>query len=62
MDVKRKEGESTEDYLKRLFEHGDQCVANLEKTFADMKKDGVTGFCPECGCDIYNNKVHKCNE
>jgi len=61
MEFKQQEGESGADYLKRLFAEGDRCVSDIKKTKEDMKRDGVIGFCKECGCHIYENKEHKCS-
>ena len=60
MEYKQKIGETSEDYLKRLFAEGDRSIKNLKKIKEDMKRDGVIGFCKECGCDIYKDKKHKC--
>jgi hypothetical protein len=59
--MEQKQNESNEEYLKRLFAEGDSAVSNLKKITSDMKKDGVVGFCKECGVDIYKDKKHKCN-
>ncbi len=60
MEFKKREDESNEDYLNRLLSAGDNCISNLEKIKSDMQKDGVTGFCNECGCSLYKDKNHNC--
>lgn len=59
--MEKKHGESSKDYVKRLFAEADKCIRNIEDTKEDMKKAGVIGFCSECGCNIYKYKEHKCN-
>ncbi len=59
-EFEQREGESNDDYIKRLCSMADKSVKSLEQTFSDMKKDGVTGFCKHCGCNKYANKEHKC--
>lgn len=58
----QKPDESNEDFLKRLFAEGDRATNNLNKIKEDMKRDGVIGFCKECGCNKYANKKHICSE
>jgi hypothetical protein len=57
--MERKKNETTDAYLKRLFEMGDQAVSNLNKVKADMAKAGVVGFCKECGGDLFKDVKHK---
>jgi hypothetical protein len=56
----RKIGESSEEYVKRLFAEADRAIENIEKVKQDMKRDGVIGFCNKCGCHRFANKEHKC--
>ena len=58
--MKQKEGESSDAYIKRLCAAGDKAIKNIEKVKKDMKRDGVIGFCSECGGNRYAHKKHTC--
>ncbi len=58
--MEQKPNESNDDYVKRLIADADKAINNLNHTFSDMKRDGIIGFCKNCGCNIYENKRHKC--
>ena len=60
--MEKKIDESTEDYLKRLFAEADRAVENINKVKEDMKRDGVIGFCHDCGCNLYTDKEHICGD
>lgn len=59
-EFEQREGESSDDYIKRLCSMGDKSVKSLEQTFNDMKKDNVIGFCKHCGCTKYADTEHEC--
>ena len=59
-EFEQREGESSDDYIKRLCSMGDKSVKSLEQTFHDMKKDNVIGFCKHCGCTKYADIEHHC--
>ena len=58
--MEQKSNESSEDYLARLFAEADRSTKNIKKIKKDMNRDEVIGFCSNCGCNRYADKVHKC--
>jgi len=58
----RKEGESITEYLKRMDSIMKRSCNNIEKISNDMEEDEVSGFCSNCGCNIYEDKEHKCSD
>ncbi len=57
--MSQKDGESDDEYLKRLFAEGDSAVKNLDDAWKDIKSRDIIGFCKECGGNIYKDKKHK---
>lgn len=58
--MERLPNESTEDYVKRIFESADKAINNLRKTSSELKELGVIGFCSNCGMDKYSKNIHEC--
>lgn len=61
LPIERLENETIEEWLKRMDDKVKFHCDNLNKIREDMKRDGVKGFCNECGCNIYIGKEHKCD-
>jgi len=61
MTTEKLEGETSEDYVKRLFIMADTHIDNIEAQFMEMKEKGIVGFCNECGCNIYIDRKHICS-
>lgn len=60
MDYSKRDDETVSDWLERLDKAAKKSIKNIEDVKSDMIKNGVVGFCPNCGCDIYKDKEHKC--
>jgi len=60
MAIEKLEGETSIEYVNRLCAMADKSVINIEKQFSEMKEKGITGFCGNCGCNLYIDKEHKC--
>lgn len=60
MSLEKKETETVTEWLARLDVEAQKSINNMVQIKEDMKRDGVIGFCPECGCNRYKDKPHTC--
>jgi hypothetical protein len=59
--MKKLENETTTEYLNRLEENFNYHAGNVENIFKEVKEKGMK-ICSNCGCTIYKDKEHKCEE
>jgi hypothetical protein len=60
MATEKLKGERSKEYIDRLCAMADKSINNIETQFSEMKEKGITGFCCECGCNLYADKEHEC--
>ena len=49
------------EYLERIENQFNHHSGNIETIFKEMREKGVK-ICSNCGCSIYKDKEHKCEE
>lgn len=59
--MKKLETETVTEYLERVEKDFNYHSNNVENIFKEMKEKGMK-ICSNCGCTIYKDKEHKCEE
>lgn len=59
--MKKLETETVTEYLNRIEKEFNNHSNNIETIFDEMREKGIK-ICSNCGCFIYKDKQHKCEE
>lgn len=59
--MEKLETETVTEYLERIENQFNHHSGNIETIFKEMTEKGVK-ICSNCGCSIYKDKEHKCEE
>jgi uncharacterized protein (UPF0335 family) len=59
--MEKLESETVIEYLERIEKEFNYYSGNIESTLQEMKEKGIK-ICRNCGCSVYKDKEHKCEE